>query len=75
MFDPFEIHIMAQGKWGWGSFWNADYYNKWYYRFGYPLDAGVTIGLYYQLTPRYGHTRGQLRKLARKIVQEENVKN
>ena len=73
MFDPIEIHIMAQGKWGWNSCWNPDYASPWYYRFGNPLDAGVTIGVYYQMTPRFGHTGNQLRKLAKKIVEEENA--
>jgi len=72
MFDPIEIHVIAQGKWGWGSFWNPDYASPWYYRFGYPLDAGLTIGLYYQFTPRFGHTRSQLKKLAKRLVEEEN---
>ena len=72
MFDPIEIHVIAQGKWGWNSFWNPDYASPWYYRFGYPLDAGLTIGVYYQLTPRFGHTGSQLRKLAKKIVEAEN---
>ena len=43
MFDPIEIHVIAQGKWGWNSFWNPDYAHQYYYRFGYPLDAGLTI--------------------------------
>ena len=72
MFDPFEIHIMAHIKWGWNSFWEPDYVSPYYYRFGYPLDAGITIGVYYQLTPRHGYSRGQLRKLARRIVEQEN---
>ena len=72
MFDPIEIHVIAQGKWGWNSFWNPDYASPWYYRFGYPLDAGLTIGVYYQMTPRFGHTGSQLRKLAKKIVEAEN---
>jgi hypothetical protein len=29
------------------------------------------LGLYYQLTPRRGHTRTQLRKMARQMVAEE----
>lgn len=73
MFDPIEVHVMVQGKWGWNSFWNPDYVHQYYYRFGYPLDAGLTIGVYYQLTPRFGHTGSQLRKLAKKIVEEENM--
>lgn len=75
MVAPFEFHINAQAKWGWNSFWEPDYASKYYYRFAYPLDGGVNFGVYYQLTPRYGHTRGQLRKLARKMVQEQLEKN
>ena len=67
MFSPFEFHLMVNGKWGWSSFWKPDYASPYYYRFAYPLDAGLTFGVYYQLTPRYGHTRAQLRKLARKL--------
>ena len=35
------------------------------------LDAGITFGVYYQLTPRYGHTRAQLKKLARKLMADQ----
>ena len=72
MFNPVEFHLMVNGKWGWNSFWQPDYASPYYYRFAYPLDAAVTFGVYYQLTPRYGHTRGQLRKLARKMVADQN---
>lgn len=71
MFSPVEFHLNAQFKWGWGSFWRPDYNSPYYYRFGYPMDLGITFGVYYQLTPRYGHTRSQLRRLARKMVQEQ----
>jgi len=71
MFNPFEFHLMVNGKWGWSSFWQPDYISQWYYRFAYPMDAGVTFGLYYQLTPRYGHTKAQLRRLARKMMAEQ----
>ncbi|MBO4624793.1 MAG: hypothetical protein J5646_04805 [Bacteroidales bacterium] len=71
MFNPFEFHLMVNGKWSWSSFWQPDYVSPWYYRFAYPLDAGVTFGVYYQLTPRYGHTRGQLKRLARKMMAEQ----
>ena len=71
MLSPFELHLNVQAKWGWESFWNPDYSSPYYYRFAYPLDGAVTLGLYYQLTPRYGHTRAQLKKLARKMVKEQ----
>lgn len=71
MLAPFEFHVNAMVKWGWESFWEPDYASKYYYRYAYPLDIAVTFGVYYQLTPRHGHTRSQLRKLARKMVKEE----
>lgn len=71
MFEPIEFHVTAQAKWGWNSFWRPDYNSQYYYRYAYPLDGAVTFGVYYQFTPRYGHTRGQLKKLARKMIQEQ----
>ena len=72
MFSPFEFHLDVRVKWGWESFWEPDYASKYYYRFAYPLDGAITFGVYYQLTPRYGHTRSQLKKLARKMIAEQN---
>ena len=71
MLDPIEIHLMTQIKWGWSSFYQPDYLSPYYYQFGYPLDGAVTIGIYYQLTPRRGHTRGRLRRMARQMVEQE----
>ena len=71
MVAPFEFHVNAQVKWGWESFWRPNYASPYYYRFAYPLDGVISFGIYYQLSPRHGHTRGQLRKLARKMVKEE----
>ena len=71
MLSPVEFHVNALIKWGWGSFFRPDYANDYYYRFGYPLDLMITAGLYYQLTPRRGYSRHQLKKTARKIVYGE----
>lgn len=69
MIDPFELHVNVQVKWGWSSFWQPNYVSPYYYRFAYPLDGALTFGLYYQLTPRKGHSRHQLRKMARQMVE------
>lgn len=74
MFDPVEIHLMAQVKWGWNPFYEPNVASPYYYRFAYPLDGAVTLGVYYQLTPRRGHTRAGLRKLAREVIAEEREK-
>ena len=71
MLDPFEIHLNCQIKWGWSPFYHPDKYSPYYYRFAYPLDGAVTLGVYYQLTKRRGHTRGSLRRLAREVLAEE----
>lgn len=71
MVNPFEFHVNVQVKWGWNSFWRPDSLDPYYYRFGYPLDGAITFGVYYQLSPRHGHTGAQLRKLARQMVQEQ----
>lgn len=72
MVDPFEIHFNALGKWGWREYHNPDYLSPYYYRFSYPFDILFQVGLHYQLTPRHGHTRAQLRKMAREAVLNEN---
>ena len=71
MFDPIEVHLGVQIKWGWSSFYQPDVASPYYYRFAYPLDGAITLGVYYQLTPRRGHTRAGLRKLAREVIAEE----
>ena len=74
MVDPLEIHLNVQVKWGWSPYYQPNKYSPYYYRFAYPLDGAVTLGVYYQLTKRRGHTRCQLRRLAREVLMEEQEK-
>ena len=74
MLDPIEIHLGVQVKWGWSSFYQPNTYSPYYYRYAYPLDGAVTLGVYYQLTKRRGHTRSALRRLARDYVVQESEK-
>ena len=71
MLDPIEIHLGLQIKWGWSPFYQPNAYSPYYYRYAYPLDGAVTLGVYYQLTKRRGHTRSALRRMARDFVAEE----
>jgi flavin-dependent dehydrogenase len=73
MFDPIEIHLGVQLKWSWSSFYQPDKFSPYYYSFAYPLDGAVTLGVYYQLTKRRGHTRAALRRMARDMVAEEKA--
>ena len=71
MLDPVEVHLGVQVKWGWSSFHQPDVVSPYYYRFSYPLDGAITLGVYYQLTKRQGHTRSALRRLARDYMAQE----
>ena len=71
MLDPVEVHLGLQVKWGWSPFYKPNTYSPYYYRFAYPLDGAVTLGVYYQLTKRRGHSRGALRQLAREYLDQE----
>ena len=72
MFDPVEIHINALVKWGWITFYDPDFTGQgYYYRYAYPLDAAITFGVYYQLTPRVGRSRADLRRLAREMAEQQ----
>jgi hypothetical protein len=75
MFDPIEIHFNALVNWGFITFYDPDFLGEGiYYRYAYPLDGAVTVGLYYQLTPRVGRTRGELRRLAREMAEKNKSK-
>ena len=72
MFDPVEIHINALVKWGWITFYDPDFTGQgYYYRYAYPLDAAITFGVYYQLTPRVGRSRADLRRLAHEMAEQQ----
>ena len=68
---PTVFHLGVQVKWGWSPFYKPDTYSPYYYRFAYPLDGAVTLGVYYQLTKRRGHSRTALRRLARDYMEQE----
>ena len=68
MFDPVEIHVNALVRWSWSSLYDPDYASPYYYRYAYPMDAIVTVGVHFQLTKRSGKTSQALRREAREIV-------
>jgi hypothetical protein len=73
IFDPVEIHVNALLRYSWSSIYTPDsspsIYNQYYYRFAYPLDVNVMVGVYFQLTKRTGRTSKDLRRQARDIVE------
>lgn len=68
MFDPIEIHLNALVRWSWSSLYDPDYASAYYYRYAYPMDAIVTLGVHFQLTKRSGKTSQALRQEAKAIV-------
>lgn len=64
VFDPFEIHFQAAYKHSLSSLYAPDHYSQYYYRFAYPSNIVVSVGLHYQLTKRTGRTRADIRKMA-----------
>ena len=68
MFDPVEIHANALIRWSWSSLYDPDYASPYYYRYAYPMDVIVTVGVHFQLTKRSGKTSQALRREAKEIV-------
>lgn len=73
VFSPFELHFNGQIRYSWSSLYQPDAYDpegygRYYWRFAYPMDIFLTVGLHYELTPRYGRSRSSLRRLAKDMV-------
>lgn len=68
VFDPFEIHIQAAYKHSLSSLYTPDHYSEYYYRFAYPSNIVVSVGLHYHLTKRTGRTKAELKQMARDMV-------
>ena len=78
VFSPIEISIGAQLRYALSSIFTPDSQfpegsgyedrNKYYYRFAYPLDIMVSVGIHFELGRRYGKTRKALKQEAYDIV-------
>lgn len=68
VFDPFEIHIQAAYKHSLSSLYTPDHYSEYYYRFAYPSNIVVSVGLHYHLTKRTGRTKAELKQMAKDMV-------
>ena len=71
VFSPIELHVKLNMRYGLGSFYKPDYADREYYRFAYPFDLILSVGIHYQLSRRSGKTKSQLKEEARKIVYGE----
>ena len=75
IFDPVEIHIKAAYKHALSSLYEPDHYSKYYYRYAYPSNIIVSVGLHFHLTKRTGRTKSELKKEAKELVYGTEVFN
>lgn len=68
VFDPFEIHFQAAYKHSLSSLYTPDHYSQYYYRFAYPSNIVVSVGLHYHLTKRTGRTKAEIKKMAKESI-------
>ena len=68
VFDPFEIHFQAAYQHSLSSLYTPDHYSQYYYRFAYPSNIVVSIGLHYHLTKRTGRTKADIKKMAKDSI-------
>lgn len=68
VFDPIEIHLKAAYKHAFSSLYEPDHYSKYYYRFAYPSNIIVSVGVHFQITKRVGKTKAQLKQEAKELV-------
>lgn len=75
IFDPIEIHLKAAYKHALSSLYDPDHYSQYYYRYAYPSNIIISVGVHFQLTKRTGKTKAQLKNEAKKLVYgtEENI--
>lgn len=68
VFDPVEIHFQASYKHSLSSLYSPDHYSEYYYRFAYPSNIVVSVGLHYHLSKRSGKTKAEIKKMAKDMV-------
>ncbi len=78
IFEPFELHLNAQLRYGLSSIFQANSLypadsdsaalNSTYYRYAYPLDIIISAGIHIQLGKRFGTTSADLKRQAKEIV-------
>lgn len=77
VFDPIEIHFMGYYKYSWSNMHqpnvNArtlehDEMSKYYYRWTYPTNIVIQVGVHYQLTKRTGRSKTYLKNMAKEEV-------
>lgn len=75
VFDPLEIHFQASYKHSLSSLYEPDHYSQYYYRFAYPSNIVVSVGIHYHLSKRSGKTKAEIKKLAKDMVYNPELFN
>lgn len=65
IFDPIEIHLTCSYKYSWSNLYQPNYLSKYYYKWAYPTNIVVSLGVHYQITKRTGTTTKELKSQAR----------
>lgn len=72
MFTPVELHLNVLCRYAWSSIFEPDsinsVYRKYYYRYAYPLDIMVTLGVHFHVSKMTGKTNKELKQEAHDIV-------
>ena len=68
VFDPIEIHFQASYKHSFSSLYEPNHYSEYYYRFAYPSNIVVSVGIQYHLTKRSGRTKAEIKQMAMDMV-------
>ena len=68
VFSPVELHVNGRVRYSWSSLFQPDAYSPYYYRYAYPFDFMLTVGLHMHLSLRNGRSRQELKREARTIV-------
>ena len=68
IFDPVEIHIKAAYKHALASLYEPNFASDYYYRYAYPSNIIISVGLHFQITKRTGKTKAALKKEAKELV-------
>ena len=66
--DPVEIHIKAAYKHALASLYEPNFASDYYYRYAYPSNIIISVGLHFQITKRTGKTKAALKKEAKELV-------
>lgn len=73
VFEPIEIHFQAMYKHSLSSLYEPDYYSPYYYRFAYPSNIVISVGVHYHISRRSGRTKAEIKKMAHDMIYQNET--